>query len=141
MSAWKTSSSRNEKQTVLIVSQDKNMATVWGSLFKQRDYHVIYESSACHALQSAHSICPVLTIVDLNLTRSERLSLCKKLRPTTCGALFLLDSNEDKNETADYYCAGVDERLSARISPAELLAKSMFWLRSIPRGKMAQVYA
>jgi DNA-binding response OmpR family regulator len=128
MSAWKTQASADEIRTVLIVSQDSKMVAAWDLIFKQRGCYVIHEQSPRHALQSARLLSPALVIVDLDLTQSERLSLCKELRSTTRGTLLLLTYKTNEDEISEYYRAGVDERLSPTISPTVLLSKSLAWL-------------
>lgn len=128
MTAWKTQTNTNEMRIVLIVSQDTKMVTVWESLYKQRSCYVVHETSPRNALRAAQLISPTLIILDLDLTLPERLALCRGLRPTTRGALFLLAAKVNKDEALKYDCAGVDEHLSTTISPASLMAKSMLWL-------------
>lgn len=128
MSAWKTQTNFDEIQTVLIVSNDVKMVAAWEILFKLRKCYVIHEKSPRHALQSARLLAPSLIIVDFDLPQSDRLSLCKELRSTTKGALFLLAQKTSENEVLEYSHAGVDEYLSPAISPVALMARSMLWL-------------
>lgn len=140
MTAWMPASPLNKKRTILIISQDSKMVAAWRILFKQRDCYVIHEVSPHNALQTARLTSPALTILDLNLPQSECVSLCKQIRPMTSGAIFLLVPNFNEKEAVEYYSAGIDERLSSTISPAALLAKSMLWLRIVPREKNTQIY-
>jgi CheY-like chemotaxis protein len=119
----------NELSSVLIISEDNEMIAVWEVLFQQRNCYVVSESSARTAIQSAQILCPALIILDLDLSKSERISLCEKLRPTTSGALVLITPRKNECEIFDdYYHAGVDEHLVTPISPMILLIKSIAWL-------------
>jgi DNA-binding response OmpR family regulator len=143
MTAWKTTD--NKIQIVLIVSRDAKTAAIWEILFKQKNYYVIHETAPRHALQSARLLSPALIIVDLDLPQSERLSLCKELRPTTDGALFLLAPQTNAANGDEYFRAGVTEHISPTISPTALLNKSLTWLTrnqySAPRMQLTRVYA
>jgi DNA-binding response OmpR family regulator len=128
MAAWKTQPNPNELQTILIISRDVKMVAAWGILFKLRNCLVIHEESPRHAIQASYLISPALIIVDFDLPQSERLSLCRELRSTTQGALFVLAPKTSDDEINEYHHAGVDEYLSPAISPVSLMAKSMLWL-------------
>jgi DNA-binding response OmpR family regulator len=143
MTAWKTKD--NNMQIVLLISRDIKTTTVWDILFKQKNYCVIHETSPRHALQAARLLAPALIIVDLDLPGAERISLCRDLRRTTNGALLLLAPQSNADEISEYYCAGIDERLSPTISPNALLNKSLAWLTRnqyiAPRMNSVRVYA
>ncbi|MEK6752474.1 MAG: response regulator [Chloroflexota bacterium] len=144
MVAWKSNTSVDEMQTVLIVSQDAEMVIVWEALFEQKNYHVVCEIGAEEALQTARLLSPALIILDLDLIPSERIVLCRELRSTTNGTLLLLAPKRDEAEIFEYLYAGVDEFLSTPISPLALLVKSMAWLVRqewiVPREQSSQVY-
>jgi DNA-binding response OmpR family regulator len=128
MVAWKTETSTSNFYTVLIVSEDAEMTSVWETLFKQKDCAVINETLPQNAIQTANVLGPSLIILDLDLPHDERISLCSALRTTTRGALLLLVPKGDDKQVFEYYRAGVDERLSTPIDPLVLLVKSMSWL-------------
>lgn len=128
MVTWKSDMSFNEMHTVLIVSQDPEMVGVWETLFEQKDCFVVVENAPENALQSSRLLTPALTVVDLDLSQSERINLCRKLRSTTNGALLLLAPRDSEVEISEYHHAGVDEFLFTPISPMALLIKSMAWL-------------
>jgi DNA-binding response OmpR family regulator len=145
MIAWKTETSFDEMHTILIISQDSEMVSVWETLFQQKNCHVIRESTPRHALQASHLLSPTLIVLDLDLPDHERLVLCKGLRSTTSGTLLLLAPKGNENEISRYHSAGVDEYLSTPISPMALLIKSMAWLVRqewlMPRAQSTNIYA
>jgi DNA-binding response OmpR family regulator len=128
MVAWKTETSTSTFYTVLIVSEDAEMTSMWETLFKQKDCAVINETLPNDAVQTARLLAPSLIILDLDMPHSERVTLCSALRATTPGALLLLAPKGDEQKIFEYYHAGVDERLSTPIDPLVLLVKSMSWL-------------
>jgi DNA-binding response OmpR family regulator len=144
MVAWKSDMSFNEMHTVLIVSQDPEMVQVWETLFEQKNCFVIIEKAPDNALQSSRLLTPVLTVVDLDLSQSERINLCRELRSTTNGTLLLLAPRGSAVEISEYHHAGVDEFISTPISPMALLIKSMAWLARqewiVPRKQNTGMY-
>lgn len=144
MNAWKSQTSFKEIHTILIISQDVEMVAVWETLFKQKNCHVINETSAEHALQASRLLSPALIVLELDLPNSDRLTLCKGLRSTLNGALLLLAPKQSEMELSNYHDAGVDEFIYTPISPMGLLIKSMAWLVRqewiLPLSYPARVY-
>ncbi len=118
----------SELHTVLIISKDTEMISVWEALFQQKNCYVINESTPHTALQSAVLLRPSLIVLDMDLPRAHRLELCRKLRATTTGTLLLLAPANDSQHLYEYMDAGVNEHISTPISPMALLVKSMAWL-------------
>jgi len=117
-----------DANTVLIISQDVEMIRVWKALFEQRDCLVISETEAHNAKLTAKLLSPTLIILDLELPDDERLALCCDLRATTNGTLLLVNSSYKSVNVLEYHRAGVDETVTANISPLALLVKSLAWL-------------
>lgn len=128
MIARETKKAEYAFHTILIISADAEMASVWETLFKQKDCAVINETCQSEAVQTAKLISPSLIILDLDLPHSERLALCCELRATTQGTLLLLTPKENEQRPFEYYRAGVNERLFTPINPLVLLVKSLSWL-------------
>jgi DNA-binding response OmpR family regulator len=117
-----------ELHTVLIISKDTEMISVWETLFQQKNCYVVNETTPQTALQAAALISPSLIVLDIDLPRASRVDLCRKLRATTSGTLLLLAPSNDSQHLFEYMDAGVNEHISTPISPMALLVKSMAWL-------------
>jgi DNA-binding response OmpR family regulator len=126
MTAWPTYTS--DMHTVLIISKDTEMISIWKTLFQQKNCYVFNETTPHAALQSAKLTSPSLIILDLDLPRSTRLELCQQLRTTTSGTLLLLAPSNDSRHRFEYTGAGVNEHIVTPISPMALFVKSMAWL-------------
>jgi DNA-binding response OmpR family regulator len=126
MAGWQFDTS--DLHTVLIISNNRGLISVWETLFQQKNCYVLNENTPGAALQSARLISPSLIILDLDLPQSERLELCHKLRATTAGALLLLGSSKHNQNSFEYTHAGVNEYIPTPISPMTLFVKSMAWL-------------
>src|SRR5688500_571433 len=78
-----------ELHTVLIISKDTEMISVWETLFQQKNCYVVNENTPQTALQAAALISPSLIVLDIELPQHARLELCSKLRAaTTCTAKY-----------------------------------------------------
>ena len=128
MTAWRSTADIEDIHSVLIISQDDEMASVWETLFKRKNCHVFHENKPRESLQTARLLSPALIVLHLDMPRRELLELCRELRVTTEGTLLLLADRESEAEALEYYRAGVDERLATPISPMALLIKSMAWI-------------
>ena len=145
MTAQKFIPNQNDLYTVLIISQDADMVSVWETLFEQRNCSVLSEATPYDGIQTSHLLAPTLIIVDMDLPEPERLALCRELRTTTNGTLLLINSNHNPIDPLEYHRAGVDETVTNAISPLALLIKSLAWLARqdwiVPRRQPAQVWA
>ena len=128
MAAEKSALDQHIHRNILIISKDADMSQVWKTLFEQRNCNVVCETSGSEGVSSSREICPALILLDMDLPDRERLALCQELRSTTEGALLLLDSNIKNPDVLEYHRAGVNETISASISPMVLLVKSLAWL-------------
>ena len=126
MITWKNN--MDGPHTVLILSKDAEMISVWETLFQQKNCHVFHESAPHTALIMAAMTTPSLIILDLELPQTAKLDLCRRLRATTKGTLLLLAPSADRKNIFEYIHAGVNEHISTPISPMALLVKSMAWL-------------
>jgi DNA-binding response OmpR family regulator len=126
MAAWQLDTS--DLHTVLIISKDAEMISVWTTLFQQKNCYVLNESTPQAALQSAKLVSPSLIILELDLPQPARLKLCQQLRATTNGTLLLLAPSNRSEYLFKYTDAGVNEHIATPISPMALLVKSMAWL-------------
>lgn len=120
-----------EMQTVLMISQDVNLVSMWETLFEQKSYRVIREADTVCGLQSARILTPALILFnpsDSETPLEKQLELCRDLRLATNGTLIVLAPAKKQAEISDYYRVGVDEYIPLPISPMALLIKCMAWL-------------
>ncbi len=141
MAAQTNEPTRNETQAILIISQDAELRTVWGSYFANENYHLVTEVSPVNGLQTARLLSPALIVLDLDLPGGDLLRLCRDLRATTNGTLLLLLPQADMAGITEYYRAGVDECIPNPVNPMALLIKSITWLARqdwiVPRRKVS----
>jgi DNA-binding response OmpR family regulator len=135
MVAWKTEVDTLPLHTVLIISDQQENVAVWDTLFSQRNCIVISESNVSDALQSARLIHPTLMLIDMNLSKSERISLLAGLRAASRGPILMLVNANTVDEIIEANQEGADECLVKPVNPAVLIVKAMAWLGHGQRGE------
>lgn len=128
MVAWKTEIDTLPLHSVLIISDQPHAASVWETLFSQRNCIVLSESNVPNALQSARLVSPSLMLVDMQLSKAERAGLIQGLREASRGPILLLISADTVQEVVEANQAGADECLVKPVNPAVLVVKAMAWL-------------
>ena len=128
MVTWKTDVDTVPLHTVLIVSDQPENVAIWDTLFSQRNCIVLSESNVSNALQSARLIGPSLMLVDINLSKSDRIILLNGLRATSRGPILMLITANTVDEIVEANQEGADECLVKPVNPAVLVVKAMAWL-------------
>lgn len=128
MVAWKTDTNTIPLHTVLIVSDQQNSVAAWDALFSQRNCIVLSESSPRYAVQAARLVAPSLVLVDIQLTRDERMELIGELRKASRGPIIMLVSANTAQLAIEANESAADEYLLKPVNPAVLVVKAMAWL-------------
>ena len=128
MVAWKTDTNTIPLHTVLIVSDQPNSVAPWDALFSQRNCIVLSESSPRYAIQAARLVAPSLVLVDIQLTRNERIELIGELRKASRGPIIMLVSANTAQLAIEANESAADEYLLKPVNPAVLVIKAMAWL-------------
>lgn len=128
MVTWKTNADTVPLHTVLIVSDEQENIPTWDSLFSQRNCIVLSESNISDALQSARLVGPSLMLIDMKLSKSERMSLLAGLHAASRGPILMLINANTVDEIVEANHAGADECLVKPVNPAVLVVKAMAWL-------------
>ena len=128
MVTWKTDVDTIPLHTVLIISDQPDNVAMWEPLFSQRNCIVLSESNVADALQSARLIGPSLMLIDMKLSKLDRLSLLTALRSTSRGPILMLIHANTVDEIVEANQEGADECLVKPVNPAVLVVKAMAWL-------------
>lgn len=137
MVTWKTDVDTIPLHTVLIVSDQHENVAIWDALFSQRNCLVLSESNVVDALQSARLIGPSLMLIDMNLSKSERISLIDGLHAASRGPILMLITANTIDEIVEANQEGADECLVKPVNPAVLVVKAMSWLGHGQRSERA----
>lgn len=128
MVTWNSDTDTVPLHTVLIISDQPDNATVWESLFNQRNCIVLVETKISDALQSARLVGPSLMLVDVKLPATERNALLRDLRSASRGPILMTVSANTVDDIMEANQAGADECLIKPVNPAVLIVKAMAWL-------------
>jgi DNA-binding response OmpR family regulator len=137
MVTWKTDVDTIPLHTVLIISDQHENVAIWDALFSQRNCIVLSESNVADALQSARLIGPSLMLIDMHLSKSERISLIDGLRTASRGPILMLITANTIDEIVEANQEGADECLVKPVNPAVLVVKAMAWLGHGQRSERA----
>jgi DNA-binding response OmpR family regulator len=128
MVTWKTDLDTIPLHTVLIASDHPENVAIWDALFSQRNCIVLSEFNVSDALQTAQLIGPSLMLIDMNLSKSQRISLLSGLRAASRGPILMLINANTIDEIVEANQDGADECLVKPVNPAVLVVKAMAWL-------------
>lgn len=135
MVTWKTNI--ETVHTVLIASDQPEVASNWNTLFNQRNCIVLSESNRRDAVQSARLMDPSLLVVDIQLGKEERSAFLQELRAASRGPILMLISANTVDEIIEANRSGADECLVKPVNPAVLVIKAMAWLGHGHRSERA----
>ena len=128
MVTWKTDLDTIPLHTVLIASDHPENVAIWDALFSQRNCIVLSEFNVSDALQTAQLIGPSLMLIDMNLSKSQRISLLSGLRAASRGPILMLINANTIDEIVEANQDGANECLVKPVNPAVLVVKAMAWL-------------
>ncbi len=114
---------------VYIVCDQSATAPIWGYLIREKGLVAILETVVQRALEHTLEDIPDLIVIDINVSHSQRMDLCRKYRALTSCPILLFVPTNNENEMLEAYQTGVDECVVKPISPAIFLAKIMAWTR------------
>lgn len=137
MVTWKTDADTVPLHTLLIISDQSENIAIWDALFSQRNCIVLSESNIADALQSAQLVSPSLMLIDMNLSKSDRLDLLAGLRSASRGPILMLIAANTIDEIVEANQEGADECLVKPVNPAVLVVKAMAWLGHGQRSERA----
>jgi len=126
----------NSKQTqnagdlaILVVCNEPSTAAVWGYMIREQKLRAIIETSPEQALKYCEDTEPTLVILDIHLSRSSSLDLCRKMRMAVDNPILAFIPSYDENLIIDYYTIGMDDCVIKPVSPAVFYLKVKAWLR------------
>ena len=130
--------------TVMIASDDLNIAQIWAYTLEQKGLKVI----ACDLSEQAISLwsneLPDMVVVDSRARQMEDIEFCRKLRLETIIPILLFTSRNDEDYLLEAYESGVDEVIPQPVSLRLFIAKVQAWLRwtkSLPSNSVDRVQA
>ena len=127
--------------TILLVEDDKEMATFVVRLLKRQGYNTYAVHSVTKALEFVNRMTPDLFILDIELPDGDGIALCAELRKKTDAAVLFLTCRTDTRDKIQGLHTGGDYYLTKPYDKDELLAVIDSLLRRIEltKEKIAEV--
>lgn len=119
----------NNKKTILVIEDEKNISKFIGAVLKANDYNVLFEDSGKDAINIIACHMPDLIILDLGLPDIDGIEIIKDIRQWSNIPIIVVsarDSEKDKIEALDL---GADDYITKPFSTGELLARIRTSLR------------
>lgn len=127
----------NEKQTLLIVEDDLDVAEMLNAYFRVQGYEVLTAEWGEDGINTAMLALPDLIILDIRLPDMEGFDVARKLRATTRTAgipiIFLTDQRE-KNKRLQGLELGADDYITKPFDIQELRLRVRNSLRRVTQG-------
>lgn len=117
------------KMEILIVCNEPSTAAVWGYMLREQKLQAIIETSPERAVNYCSNNNPALVILDLHLSRSSCMELCRKMRMVVENPILAFLPNYDEKLIVNYYTTGIDDCVVKPISPVVFYSKVKAWLR------------
>lgn len=119
----------SENSEILVVCNESSMAAVWGFLIRKQKLQPIIQTSPENALTYCETNDPTLVILDLNLSKSSCMDLCRRMRIAVDNPILAFLPRYDEKLMINYYATGIDDCVVKPISPAVFSSKVKAWLR------------
>ncbi len=121
--------SMSEGPKLYIVCDHADTGAVWRRLLSQEGLEVVVEASVERAVETWYAQMPDLTIVDVRVSRRQRLEVCRNLRSVSVAPMLVILPEEDEREILEVYEAGADDCIVGPVSPAVFQARVLAWAR------------
>ena len=118
------------KNKILIVEDDRNIARVIQTLLESNGYQVFWTDKCNEAVMMTVTYVPDLVILDLGLPDADGLSYLKQVRSQSSLPVIVLSARSDERDKIDALDAGANDYIMKPFSPGEFLARVRSALRN-----------
>lgn len=119
----------NNRNKILIVEDDRKIASVIGTLLENNSYQIIYAHSVMEAYMLFLSHLPDAVILDLGLPDGDGREVIDKIRETYTVPILVLSSRGSESDKVDALDRGANDYVTKPFSPLELLARIRVLIR------------
>ena len=117
------------KYTVLVVEDEKNIASFIKTMFEANGFSVIVAHTGNEAVMMINSHCPDVIILDLGLPDMDGMTIIKKVREWSVTPIVVVSARTDENDKVSALDAGADDYVTKPFGTGELLARVRTALR------------
>ena len=118
-----------EKQTVLVVDDDRGICDLLGRFFREHGYNVLLAKNGDEMMVRLDKQMVDLIILDIMMPGEDGMTLCRKLRAKSQVPIIMLTAISEEIERILGLEMGADDYLSKPFNPRELLARVKAILR------------
>lgn len=123
-------SSGKVEATIFIVSDELEVAAIWGYTLSQRGINMLHAMLTDEVIDYVSRAAPDLVVIDLHSSKEhEALELLRLLRAEITVPLLFFVPRMDEALVLEGYRCGADECAANPLSPPLFLAKVCAWLR------------
>ncbi len=119
----------NNRNKILIVEDDRKVASVIGTLLENNSYQIIYAQSVREAEMLFLSHLPDAVILDLGLPDGDGVEVIDKIREAYTTPILVLSSRGSESDKVDALDRGANDYVTKPFSPLELLARIRVLIR------------
>lgn len=120
----------NNKYKVLIVEDDRNIASFVQTILEANGYQVLTAERCRQGLMVFASHMPDLVVLDLGLPDADGVEFLKEVRLESAVPVIVLSARTDESDKVDALDAGANDYITKPFGTAELLARVRAALRT-----------
>ena len=128
----------NEKGPILIVEDEKNIASLIEKSLSQAGFHTITTHDGQRALELAREFEPIFVVLDLMLPNMDGWEVCKRLRGESDVPILMLTAREAEVDKLFAFSLGADDYVVKPFSPRELIERIKAILRRTKYAPMCR---
>ncbi len=117
------------KYTVLVVEDEKSIASFIKTVFEANNFNVIVAHTGNEAEMMINSYCPDVIILDLGLPDMDGMAIIKQVRQWSATPIVVVSARTDENDKISALDSGADDYVTKPFGTGELLARVRTALR------------
>ena len=126
-----------EKERILLVEDDQELAALIGEYLTQQQFDVGIEHDGAAAVQRILDEQPRLVVLDLMLPGKDGISICREVRAGYRGSILMLTASNDSVDQILGLEIGADDFVHKPVEPRVLLARIRALLRRVESAPVA----
>ena len=119
----------NNKVSILIIEDEKNIRSFITTTLKNNDYRVLECTTGNEALTITSSHCPDLILLDLGLPDMDGLDVIERIRCWSLVPIIIISARTNEDEKVKALDLGADDYITKPFGTSELLARIRTALR------------
>jgi DNA-binding response OmpR family regulator len=119
------------RHPVLIVEDDRNIATLVATYLKKEGFDTVVAAAGDTGLALARSVHPALVILDVMLPKLDGFAICRELRKSSDVPILMLTARSEEIDRVLGFSLAADDYVVKPFSPRELAERVKAILRRV----------